>query len=486
MADLTQLWMGMCFPELALAVHTRADAQPGAALVLESEGGREWVYQCNQAARDAGIDTGMPLAAAMAISDDVQIYRRDVQQERKALQQLANWAGQFSSQVSLDQPDTLLLEVKGSLTYFGGPRRLWKQVSTEAHETGYDIRLAVAPTPTAAALLARQQHACWLSDLSSLKQTLSAMPVQVLDENLLDAERLISMGILDIGACIALPRDGLRRRFGRAFIDYLDRLLGARPDPRAYHQPPRSYQGQLALPAPVELTSALLFAGKRLIRELSGALRACHAGTQCLDWQLIYEKGQQRFQIQLVEPAYDPERLASLLQTHLERIQLAEPVIVIALQVKQFFELEVIAEDFWGTGAKQASHSMLLNRLTARLGDDAITGMCLWPDYRPEKAWRECEPGEYTDLQPVALRRPTWLLPEPKKIIADSRGMPCWKGALKLETGPERIQCGWWDGEPIKRDYFIATNPHGQQIWIYCVARQPKQKPDWYLHGFFA
>jgi hypothetical protein len=80
---------------------------------------------------------------------------------------------------------------------------------------------------------------------------------------------------------------------------------------------------------------------------------------------------------------------------------------------------------------------------------------------------------------------------------------PQWQGALTLETGPERIETGWWDGRPIARDYYIAHSQNGSRMWIYrersgftrghARSRLPLAHagtsgitPRWFLHGLFS
>src|SRR3546814_9973995 len=51
-------------------------------------------------------------------------------------------------------------------------------------------------------------------------------------------ERLHRMGVRTLGALRALPRDGLRRRFGNELLDHHDRLHGDIDDPLACYAPP--------------------------------------------------------------------------------------------------------------------------------------------------------------------------------------------------------------------------------------------------------
>jgi protein ImuB len=56
-------------------------------------------------------------------------------------------------------------------------------------------------------------------------------------------------------------------------------------------------------------------------------------------------------------------------------------------------------------------------------------------------------------------------------------------GPLKLVAGPERIESGWWDGDELARDYFVAQTPEHGLVWIY---RARGAAGGWFLHGLFA
>jgi len=74
-----------------------------------------------------------------------------------------------------------------------------------------------------------------------------------------------------------------------------------------------------------------------------------------------------------------------------------------------------------------------------------------------------------------------WLLPVPRKLQT-RQGQPQLQGRLQLQSGCERIESGWWDGQDLARDYYIATNPAGSSYWIY---RELTGERDWYLQGVF-
>ena len=77
-------------------------------------------------------------------------------------------------------------------------------------------------------------------------------------------------------------------------------------------------------------------------------------------------------------------------------------------------------------------------------------------------------------LPTQALPRPGWLLPRPTPL-RDHR--------LTVLAGPERIESGWWDGQDVRRDYYLVETSQGQRAWAYSVAGE---RDHFMLHGWFA
>ncbi|MBC8058289.1 MAG: DNA polymerase Y family protein, partial [Rhizobiales bacterium] len=89
------------------------------------------------------------------------------------------------------------------------------------------------------------------------------------------------------------------------------------------------------------------------------------------------------------------------------------------------------------------------------------------------------------------LVRPVWLFmqPEPlheREASGGERGPWCDGQPLHLLSGPERIESGWWDFDPIERDYYIAQLPDGALVWIFreCVPGAGAML-NWFLQGRF-
>jgi protein ImuB len=473
------LWLCIHLPRLVLDVLQRGETGD-APLVVVANGE---VVAASDTAATAGVRAGMRLTAAQALAPELRHRERAPQAEAHALARLADWSLQFTSQVSPQPPRALLLEVGGSLRYFGGLERLREHLRAGLRALGYRPVLAVAPTPTAAWLLARGGRERPVTREERLRQALAELPVSVLDLDESRRRALAGLGLRTLGDCLALPRDGLARRFGPAPLQQLDRALGRLAEPRRSWRAPPRFRSDLELPAEIHDTEQLLFALNRLLLELCGYLRGIQSGVQRIEVRLLHRRDPATaFHVGLVTPGRDPGHLRELTHQRLERLCLPAPVVALSLAARQIRPLaprhdSLIADE----DTDPAQDTSLLERLSARLGDNAVQGLQLCHDHRPERAWQTSPPGRKSP--PLTTpERPLWLLRQPLELETRG-GQPLQNGPLVLREGPERIESGWWDGADVARDYYIATNGVGEQLWIF---RERRGRRGWYVHGFFA
>lgn len=422
-------------------------------------------------------------SAALALAPQLRIAPRDPAAETEALLGVAGWAAQFTPGVALEFPDCVLLEVSGSLKLFGGLEPLLERLRQGLKEMGWSTALAVAPTPRAAFWLVHTGKQKFFGSTAELEPALATLPAEIFCRNGETLAALEAIGVRTLGELRALPREGVARRFGQGLLDELDRGLGRLPDPRNFFVPPARFRASIELPAEVTQAEALLFATRRLLVQLSGFLAARSGGVQRFVLVLRHrDRALTEIAIGLVAPSRDTEHFTLLLRERLTGLALAGPVREIALRAEDIVPLAgnnlgLLLEQ----GKPPGDWGHLVERLHARLGAEAVRGIAGRAEHRPERA------GVIADLEGKQLQlgfgeRPFWLLEFPR-LLAEVGAVPHHDGPLDLLVGPERIESGWWDGDDVARDYFVARTQNESLVWIY---RERRGEGGWYLHGIFA
>lgn len=425
----------------------------------------------------------MSVAAASALVPQLNHRPRDPGVETAALAAIAIWAAQFTPVVCLEPPAGLLLEIEGSLKLLGGIDNVLQSVERGLQDMGYTAAIACASTATAAWLLARNGGSRVAIGRSALEPVIAALPVAVLDCDAATRTTFTAIGAKRIGDLLRLPRDGLARRFGPRLLDTLDRALGKLPEARRSFTPPERFEVKLELAAEVTHSEALLFAAKRQLMQLAGFLAARNAGIQRYTLTLLHEIPPATItEIGLVAPTRDVRHLITLTRERLAALALRAPVRALQLTAGDICTLAAgnysLFQDSFNA---QGEWQQLVERLRARLGQDAVHGISARPDHRPEHAWYATQPGT-RNMAIEARPRPLWLLERPQLLQAIASKPHYRNDALALIAGPERIESGWWDGTDARRDYFIAQTPACAILWIYRERREPFA---WYLHGIF-
>jgi protein ImuB len=475
-------------------------------VISEGTPQRPTVACTNEAARAAGIREGQAVAAAKALAGDIRVLPRDAQSEQEALQRLAAWAGQFTPMVCVDAQG-IVLEVKSCLRLFDGHAKLTAAIKRGVRDLGFHATLGVAPTPLAARLFARaeaqgrQVRSCLL--LEDLRERLDDLPLFLLDWDEKTLARLTDLGVLRLRDLLDLPGEGIARRFGPEIVLCLDRLMGRLADPREPYAPPPRFRSRLELPAEAEGVEALLFPLRRMLAEFEGYLRGRGSGVQRLSLSLEHGRRRRtRLELDFASPEREADFILSIAREKLGRLTLCAPTLAFGLRAEALLPYTP-RSGAWLPGPKENAldRERLIERMSARLGKDRVFGIAIANDHRPDSDWapayagvtghpgatRHPGPGlKRTGVNsgrgPINATRPTWLLHRPQRLITEN-GHPLFQGLLELQAGPERIEAGWWDGEEVCRDYYVATNPRGESYWIF---REHRDSQAWYVHGVFA
>ena len=349
----------------------------------------------------------------------------------------------------------------------------------------------------------------------------------------------------------------MARRFGPGWRALLDRARGEAPDPREPLRPPESFETRIELFTRADLGAQVAEGAQPLLARLVAWAQARQGRIEAFTLAMRHESRHRhddrtpestRLTVSLAEPTNDLAHLASLLRERLARLSLPAPTLELVLSEARLVQAPPPQDQLVPTPAcARTNLTRLFERLQARLGADGILQLHPVPDHRPERATRlvaagprrlaggsgiagagalaRTATGAVTGAATAdeagvaagvavaavsaapsrAITRPAWLLPDPQPLApasgASASERPCLNGRpLRLLCGPERIESGWWDGEPVVRDYFIAIDEEGALLWVYrqrlgaaaasegaVQAASGASGPvaHWYLHGWF-
>ncbi|WP_026960601.1 Y-family DNA polymerase [Aliagarivorans taiwanensis] len=476
-------WLYLYFPRLQLdsmiMPANNSDAQSGTeesaqqALEAVVDPHSHQLVQLSDTAIKEGLQVGMGLASAAALVEKLQVYAYQSQLEQDALEHLAEQLYSLNGDISLDPPKGLGLRLDTMGQLYQDLDNYWQQLQTQLAPLPLRYHFASATTLLAAKLLARAKTDQLLTHEQSA-QRLQALPLACCDfpdKQLSHFERL---GLQTVGELEALPRSELIERLDPASQVYLAQLQGKLPLNLPGYQAPEQFQRHCELSYEIKQSPQLLKILEPLLKQLEQHLRQRQLGAPRMQLSLIFrEQPEQTLQIHAPAGQNSAAQWLKLFALRLERHPLAAPVYRLSLSLCHAQTLAGDKADLFNQQHAAIPASTLVAQLRTRLGDASLTGIDRFDDLRPERA-SVPHPG---DLAPASaliaeqVLRPSLLLPSPQPL----------KHPITLQQGPERLVAGWWDQQPIERDYFIALSGDGQYLWVF---RTPQQQ--WFVHGYFS
>lgn len=491
---------------------------------------------CARAA-DAGLAPGMMLADARAMVPALQVRTADPAADARLLEDLAAWCERYTPYIAIDRSHpgagggALWLDVTGCAHLFGGEAALRADLLARLRRQGLAAAAAIADAPGAAWALARYgDEGMQIVPPGGARVALASLPVAALRLDS-DAVRMLErLGLERIERLYPLPRRALVARFGDALITRLDQALGSVEEPIAPRPPRPAHRAQLTFAEPIAHAEALAAVTRRLLAELCAAMAAAGLGARRLTLACYrVDNSTAAVAIGTSRPCRDARQLERLFAEKLERIDLGfgieraileadavEPLLPEPLAWRQMGAGDLDqARDLapgpgrgWGPSPQQAL-APLVDRLSNRLGEDAVSQLMPCASHLPERAQERVPALSATMPAPFPVRRlhgpaparPLRLLarPEPIEAVAPLPDEPPvlfrWRRVLHRVArvrGPERLAPEWWrapdcDPETATRDYFAVEDTEGGRFWLFREGLYLAgiALPRWYLHGLF-
>ena len=488
-----QAWLALHFADLSLAAAYQA-APPERRTMLDTsawaviEDDRlKHVVACNALAWKYGVRPGHRMNAAIALCGSLVLTSRDPRAESRLLERIATECLKYTSAVSVQAPNEVLLEVRGSLRLFGGPAALMDRIQADLAALHAGLQVALAPTARSAQWLARASSDPRMCLPRELPNVLGSLPIASLQWPLPVELQLTRFGITTVGDLMRLSRKDLARRIGAGPVRELQQAMGRTNWLHRGWSTPPSYHDRVLLDFEIETTALLERMLERPLARLKRTLIGAARSIEELIVTLKHREGATTLTLRLQQATADTTHLASLLHEHLDRLVLRAPVREVAIEAPRLLvarprNYSLAMDPATRSDVQNAAElkARLLEQLQSRFGESAVRALSVRAHHVPERAHCSATPSDATPatLPPARLpRRPLWLLREPRPATHEYR-----RGAFQIESSPETIEAEAWDGASVRRAYYRARARDGAECWIYRDLSSPQQ---WFVHGLF-
>lgn len=506
-------------------------------LYVESGNRAEVVWSSSDAKRH-GIRSGLSLSEAQALLESAVFLPHDPNADLRELESLAALCHHYSPIVGLElscETHCLVLDITGCTHLFGDESSLTRQLVVDLAERGYFAHVAVAGTVGAAWAISRFGHG------TGRDRRLRSLPVESLRISAKIASQLREFDLRTVGSLLAVPRDSLPSRFGKQLLERLDEMFGRREEAIIPVHRPEPVSAEWATEEPICHPNAVLHVCSDLLSEILDTVTSRGEGVLRLTLALQSEAaGATLIETGLSRPTDSPPHLLNLLQMKLD----AEPISVWlnSIELTASVTAPMPVRQRWlfhrDESDDSSEVSRLIDRLSTRLGRDAVVHAEVLPEAIPEQtiAWRSMlssgirknseenqvpeffriqrPGGEGSEIEPtIASTRPLRLLPRPEPV--DSVCSAAFRRMLRVKqsdvlnspegetvcealsppaqftwdrrshwqehnTDPEQIKTAWWqETGQVHRHYCQLETRTGCRFWLF------QEKGQWFVHGIF-
>ncbi len=458
------------------------------------------------AARQLGLQAGMPLAHAQAMVPDLTIVDATPADDAEALERLAAWCLRLSPMTAADPPDGVWIDATGCTHLHGGEQPMLRMLSEHLARSGLTGRIAIADTPGAAHAVARYgDHPVTLIAPDGQAAAIAPLPIAALRLDADTAAGLCRLGLETVGQLVGASRAPLARRFGNGLMIRLDQATGRVREPIQPVLPPETIAIRRTFVEPLSTAEAFVTVILVLVRQACTLMEQRGEGARRLD--LVFERVDatvQVIRIGTARPVRDVRHLARLLDERVEEVDPGPGVEAMRL-VLPLVEPLAYTQRSGGLapGDKdEADLSELIDRLVNRLGPDKVHRLQAVESDVPERSQHlvsvYAPAAASTPVSPWP--RPVRLLPRPEPVEALAM-MPdhpprafTWRKIrhrIRRADGPERITGEWWHRSSeisAVRDYWTVENDEGRRFWLFRQGDGVDPATgglSWFLHGFF-
>lgn len=465
------LWIYLHFPDLQL--NSIYDDQKQGLVIVE--GRKNEIVQLNQVASHHGVRRGMGLATAASMCRELKVLEYDAKYESEKLKEIAHWLYVVTADISLYEPNGILLRASNMLTLYDGLENYWQALVVQLGSLPFSYSFASGYSPFAARMLARKHVNTISASTTELLQAIYQCRLSDTELSPKQVAKLNRVGVHRLADLLRIPIAEMTKRFDVELVNYVGLLTGKFHHVVEFYHPPEQFSRYLDLLFEIENLTLLEKPLSKLLTQLEHFLRIRAQYAHELSLTLSLRRSHDyTVNVTSASGAEEPSTWLHLFRLRFESVKLKAPIVRITLMAVRVAPKQGEIADLFEGRQGQVSSLELLSILQAKLGAAAVRGLTVTEDPRPHLSSQFCEPLNQAKTRidrDKRLLRPSILLPSPKPL----------RERITLVQGPERFATGWWDGDAMVRDYFIARAANGSWLWVF---RTPAQQ--WFLHGVFS
>lgn len=467
-------------------------------VIASRQRGRMVIDAVSASAAKKGIAAGMVLADCKAIFPTLKMVETEPGRKEKLLKALAEWSIRYTPISGIDMPDGIILDITGCAHLWGGEDAYIEHIKSTLSGYGYTCLIGVADTITAAWATARFGSKT-IIETKKQREAILGMPPMALRLDEAIVARLKKLGMRNIGSFINMPATALRRRFGTELPKRIAQALGTEPEFIMPVQPVEPYQERLSSMEPIASATGITIALQELLKllclrlELEGlGLRSARLKCYRIDGVV------QQIEIGTGHPSRNITHLFKLFE---HKIATLEPALGFEVFVLEAPKVEPVVHEqasIWLSGSRNDKKiSELLDRVAVKIGAESVNRYLQaehhWPERSVKKAlplweksvvkWRKDIPRPVHLLPFPEAIAVTAVLPDNPPLLFRHKGT---RYTVVKADGPERIEQEWWCTDGFYRDYYVVEDENGARYWLFRSGTYDGNRPQWFLHGYFA
>ena len=334
--------------------------------------------------------------------------------DRARLRDLATWCRRFSPVVGVEDastPECLLINIEGIAHLFNNERAMARHVLEELQNVKLYARVAIADTVgmswavahygTAASRQSKRNTPVIVPE-GEAQQTLQSLPSLALRLPDDVMETLNELDLLRVHQLLNLPKPTLPSRFGDILHKRIYQALGEIPEPITPELPPKQTIQRWRFEYTISDRRVIEMGIERLLTRTIESLEPERHGVQRLHILLQGELGELTdFSVGLMRPSISHSHLMRLIRTQLERVRTPDDICEISVELISSSPLDPRQETLFACrdeAKARREREQLLERISSRLGENAVVTADAVPDAQPELAFQY---GEVTNHTPV-------------------------------------------------------------------------------------